>query len=363
MVTAISSSPCIKFGAQLRPSSISQIIHQSILCEKNNFDSIWFPDHFVGGPPTLVWPELYTTMTIMGVNTSKIIVGSAATDPHRRHPATIAQSVATVDNIIGGRTAIGIGAGEAMNLLPFGISTENLYRKLREAIQIIKLLWVADHATPASFKGRFYHLKNAFLQIKPVREPHPPIYVGSFGPKMLEMTGELADGWLPFSHTPETYKKCLDGPIKRGVEKAGRSLSEIEPAFLPAATVSRSRDEAEKTIEDVAKRFLVLLPSILNVIAPQIRHPGLSYTLTYWMGYLRKEDREVISRVTQGIPTDLALKTVIYGTPDDCIGQIEKFAEAGCRHFIFGLRGKNWNELIRLFGTKVIPYFKESMNV
>lgn len=351
------------FGAQLRPGLVSDIVQQSILCEKNNFDSIWFPDHFVAGPPTIIWPELYTTLTAMGVNTSKVIVGSAATDSLRRHPATIAQSVATVDHVIGGRMAIGIGAGEAMNLLPFGIPMKNLYGRLREAIQIMKLLWVTDYAKPANFEGRFYHLKDAFLQIKPIRKPHPPIYVGSFGPKMLEMTGELADGWMPFSHTPETYKECLNGPIKRGAEKAGRSLSEIEPALLPAATVSKSHDEAKKTIEGAAKRFLVLLPSILKMVAPQIKHPGLSYTLTYWMGYLRKEDREVISKVAQEIPTDLALKTVIWGTPDDCIGQIEKFVQAGCRHFIFGIRGRNWNEVIRLFGRKVIPYFKEMQKV
>lgn len=47
------------------------------------------------------------------------------------------------------------------------------------------------------------------------------------------------------------------------------------------------------------------------------------------------------------------------GTPDGCIGQIEKFVEAGCRHFIFGIGGKDWDEVIRLFGRKVIPYFKE----
>jgi len=301
-------------------------------------------------------------MTVMGVNTSKVVVASGATDALRRHPAIIAQSVATVDNIIGGRSAVGIGAGEAMNLLPFGIAMTDLYGRLREAIQIIKLLWLADHTRPANFKGKFYQLKNAFLQIKPVTKPYPPIYVGSFGQKMLEMTGELADGWLPFSHTPDTYSKCLKGAIRKGAEKVGRLLSEIEPALLQATTISKSYDEARETIEKVAKRFLVLLPSILTLLAPQIEHPGLRYTLTHWMGYLRKENREVISKVAEQIPTDLALKTVIYGTPDDCIEQIERFAEAGCRHIIFGLRGKDWNRQIQLFGSKVIPYFKEAQS-
>ena len=349
----------IRFGVQVRTGPLSDVVQQSILCEKSGFDSVWHPDHLIGGHPASVWPELYTTLTMMGINTSRVTVGSAVTDSLRRHPATIAQSLATVDNILGGRTALGIGAGEAMNLIPFGISMRNLYRKLREAILIIKLLWTVDQSKPANFEGHFYRLKKAFLQIEPCRKAHPPIYVGAFGPKMLEMTGELADGWIPFSHTPETYKKCLNGPIKRGAEKACRSLSEIEPAFLPLTSISRDYDQAKKDVERAAKRFLVLLPSVLKMIAPQVEHPGAPYTLTRWMGHLRKEDMKVISEIAEEVPTELALKTVIWGTPDDCIGQIENFIEAGCRHFIFGIRGKNLYEAIQLLGTKVVSYFKE----
>lgn len=236
---------------------------------------------------------------------------------------------------------------------------ENLHGKLREAIQVMKLLWTADHISPAKFEGRFYNLKRAFLQIKPIRKPHPPIYVGAFGPKMLEMTGELADGWIPFSHTPDTYKKCLNGPIRRGAEKASRSLSEIEPALLPATSISKNHDQARRDIEGAAKRFLVLLPSILKSIAPQVKHPGASYTLVHWMGRLKKKNMGVLSRTAEEIPTELALETVIWGTPDDCIGQIEKFFDAGCRHVIFGIRGENVDETIQLLGTEVVSYFKE----
>lgn len=349
----------LRFGVQIQPGSIPQIVQQTILCEKMGFDTVWYPDHLIGGHPTLLWPEVYSMMTLMGINTSKVIVGSAVTDCLRRHPATIAQTLATIDNILEGRTAFGVGAGEAMNLLPFGVPMKSLRERLREAIKIIKLLWTADYSHPAKFEGNFYHLDSAFLQIKPTKKPHPPIYVGAFGPKMLEMTGGLADGWIPFSHTPETYKQCLNGPIKRGAEKAGRSLSELEPAFLPMTSISKDRDQALNDIERAAKRFVVLLPSILQMIAPGIKHPGIRYTLVNWMGHLRKNDMQVISQTAEKVPTDLALKTVIWGTPDDCVEQIEEFIRAGCRHFIFGIRGQSLEKAIRLLGTKVVPYFRE----
>ncbi len=349
----------MRFGVQVRTGPIAEIIEQSVLCEKLGFDSIWYPDHFIGGNPASPWPELITTMTVMGLNTSKIMIGSAATDSLKRHPATIAQAFASLDQIVGGRTALGIGAGEAMNLLPYGIPMTHLYSKLKEALQVIRLLWQADFNHPANFEGRFYNLANAFLQARPVMKPHPPIYLGAFEPKMLELTGRLADGWMPFSHTPETYRKCLYGPVKNGAESAGRSLSEIEPAMVPATSISHDHDKARKDIESASKRFLVMLPSILREIAPQLGHPGREFTLAYWKGRTEKESFEMISKTAEQIPSDVALKTVIWGTPDDCIEQVEDFFEAGCRHIIFGIRGSNYKEVIGLLGNQVISYFRE----
>ncbi|UCE29039.1 MAG: LLM class flavin-dependent oxidoreductase [Candidatus Bathyarchaeota archaeon] len=348
----------IRFGAQVQAGPFSKIVEQCVLCEKLGFDSVWYPDHMVGGNPSIQWPELFTTLTTMGINTSKVTVASLATDPLKRHPSVIAQSLATIDGIVGGRTALGIGAGEAMNLAPYGIPISNLYGKLREAIQVIKLLWTASHENPAKFEGSFFSLSDAFLQIKPIRKPHPPIYVGAFGPRMLEMTGELGDGWIPFSHTPETYRKCLNGSIKKGAEKAGRTLSDIEPAFLAATSISNDREQARKGIERAAKRFLVLLPRVLQMVAPQIKHPGDAYALAYWMGRLKAEDMKVISDIAEQIPTDIALRTVFWGTPDDCVEQVESFIKAGCRHIIFGLRGKDPGAAIRLL-SEVVSYFGE----
>jgi phthiodiolone/phenolphthiodiolone dimycocerosates ketoreductase len=338
---------------------VSDIVEQSILCEKLGFDSVWYPDHLVGGHPSLQWLDVTTALTLIGMKTSKITVGSGATDSLKRHPSVLAQAFASIDQVNNGRTALGIGAGEAMNLLPFGIPMEKLYPKLKEAIQVIKLLWAADFKQPADFEGKYYQLNQAFLQVRPAMKPHPPIYVGAFEPLMLQMTGQLADGWLPFSHTPETYKRCLYEKIKPACEKAGRSINDIEPAMLPATSISKDHDKAREDIENAAKRFLVLLPSILKKIAPQVEHPGNHYTLAYWKGITAKENQEIIERTAEQIPSEIALKTVIWGTPADCVEQVEKFAEAGCRHFVFGIRGRDFKETIQLLGNEVIPYFKE----
>ena len=67
---------------------------------------------------------------------------------------------------------------------------------------------------------------------------------------------------------------------------------------------------------------------------------------------------QVISDIAEQISSDVALRTVFWGTPDDCIGQVESFVKVGCRHIIFGLRGKDPSATIRLL-SEVVSYFKE----
>ena len=163
----------VRFGVEIPALPPSEIVRLSVLGEKVGFDTVWWTDHFMGGPPDSPLPELFTVMAIMGHETEKVGVGCAVTDIRRRHPATIAQTVTTLDDMSRGRTILGLGAGEATNLFPAGISSKNMQSRLREGIQIIKMLWAADHEHPANFRGKFYSLNNAYLQVKPAQKPAP----------------------------------------------------------------------------------------------------------------------------------------------------------------------------------------------
>lgn len=348
----------VRFGVQIRPGSLSDLVHQTVLCEKIGFDSVWWMDHLIGGAPTSTWPELYTAMTMMGLNTSRVAIGSAITDVLRRHPSIVAQSIASVDSATNGRAVLGLGAGEAMNLVPFGIPAEDLYGRLREGIQVIKMLWEADGTNRANFDGKFYQLKGAYMQSKPTRKPGPPIYVGAFGRKMMEMAGELADGWIPFGHTPETYRAALEGPVSLGLQRAGKPVSGFDAGLVPIATVSKSRDEARAVAEPIAKGVLAQLPPLVERLVPTLKHPGFDYTLAGFMGPVASAgDSQALTEFTKQIPSEVALKTVIWGTPDDCISQIDQFVKAGCKHFVFAVRGPNTEHVMKLFAVEVLPYF------
>ena len=346
----------IKFGIQLEPGSFADIIGQALLCEKSGFDSVWYPDHFVGGAADSLWPEAICAMTAAALNTSRILIGSGTTDVLRRHPALLAQSMATLDHLSDGRAILGLGAGEAMNLAPFGIPQRHACSKLREAIIVMRNLWAAGATHPARYEGEFYHLHDAYLQI--AAKSRLPVYVGAFAPKMLALTGELADGWIPFSHTPETYRDTLNGPIKEAAERFGRRLSDIEPALIPAASISTNREEAKRSILAIARTLLVLVPDILRKCLPGFSHAG-TVSLHQWMGRLDQQANRIMRQISSEIPEDVALRTVIWGNTDDCIEQVDDFINAGCRHMIFGIRGPNRDQAIKQFGQEVLPYFRE----
>lgn len=343
----------IKFGVQLRPSPLPEIARQSRLCEKLKFDSIWCPDHLIGGPPTTIWPELYTSLTMMCSSTSHVTIGSAATDCLHRHPARIAQAVASLSQSGSRNVVLGLGAGEAVNLEPFGTDAKDLHIRLREAIIVMRKLLSSSRTNPANFDGKYYCLRNAFLQIGPeIRQIL--VYVAAFQPRMLSLTGELGDGWMPFSLPPRTYRILLNR-IEQELEKNHRSLANFEATVVPITMVSKSAEYAERQVLESARRYLALLPSVLMTILPDFVHPGKEYSLSYWQGAVNEKQREVLRETAGRIPQDVALETAVCGTPDKCIEQVSEFAKAGCRHFIFGVRDE---DSIRLLASRVIPYFR-----
>jgi alkanesulfonate monooxygenase SsuD/methylene tetrahydromethanopterin reductase-like flavin-dependent oxidoreductase (luciferase family) len=353
-----------RFGWALAPGPVEEMIQVSQLCEKNNFDSVWWMDHLMGVPNVNDHrghqiPEVFTTMMAIGQQTKKITVGSAVSDVLRRHPAVMAQTIATIDNALKGRTALGIGPGNGINQIPFGIPLTNAVQRLREGLQIIKLLWKSNSNNLVDFNGKFFTLKKACLQVEPISKPNPPIYIGAHGSNMLALTGELGDGWIPHAQTPESYRDYLN-TIRDEAKKARRDFVCFDPAYQMPFAISEDREEARRIVEGPAKGYFTFAPYALKKIAPNVPVPDWMGPLAYWSR--KKESEEAKAKLLAAIPTELALRSAIWGTPNDCIEKIDEFVKAGCRHFVLTvryMRREKMDEAARLFGQKVIPYFRQ----
>src|SRR6266568_7610516 len=348
-----------RFGCQIFLAAnepFQKIVQRAQFCEKHGFDSVLIDDHLLYGTEAAAAPEPFTTLAAIAAGTRRIRVGIAVTDLVRRHPAIIAQTLATLSNQFPRRLFLGLGTGDSMNQSPFGLPTEQRYSRLREGLQVIRQLWNSSIDKPASFKGRFFTLNNAYLQAGQDKQPLPPIYLAAFGPKMLRLTGEAADGWIPHCHTPTTYKMDLD-TIRASAIQAKRGFDTFSPAYYTLSSISTNRREADRNVLGPARYFLALIPEALKKIDPSANHPG-----RIWEKLSNpKEQRETIGKIAADIPESDAYNTVIHGTPDDCIEQIEAYRKAGCREFMltFTPKGGLWStrnlpEQIRLFSDKVM---------
>ncbi|MDH5815259.1 MAG: LLM class flavin-dependent oxidoreductase [Candidatus Nezhaarchaeota archaeon] len=344
----------VKFG-QLLPipvSPIDALIRIGVRTEKAGFDSIWAADHLLMIPTGIV-PNVWPILSVIASQTEKIEIGTCVSDPHRIHPAVFAQLVATVDQISQGRVVVGLGAGESMNLDHFGITWDKPLSRMMEFTKIIRDLWLKDRL---DYQGKFWSLKDAFLQIKPKRNP-VPIYFGANSPKSREMAAKFADGWLPVSQGPRMYKKHLE-EMRKIAESVGRSLERFEPGLYVYVVMAEKCEEA-----------LNQLRRIKSLVAPSLRHvkeagydvevPHRLLEVTYSNIMVTEEGLKLFEELNKYIPDEVALEFSIAGTPEDCANKVEEFVKAGVRHFVLVNAGPDPKFVFETLARKIIPSYKQ----
>jgi alkanesulfonate monooxygenase SsuD/methylene tetrahydromethanopterin reductase-like flavin-dependent oxidoreductase (luciferase family) len=155
--------------------------------ENSGFDSFGVMDHFhqiqfVGKPEEPMF-EGWTVISMLEGITTKIKLGTLVTGIIYRYPSILAKIAATLDVLSKGRLFMGIGATcNEQESLAYGISfpsNQDRLLRLEEAVQIIRKMWTDEHYT--SFEGRYYQIKNAYCNPKPIQKPSPFILVGGSG--------------------------------------------------------------------------------------------------------------------------------------------------------------------------------------
>ena len=217
--------------------------------DRLGFDTAWGHDHLLNqNNPAAPEDEGWTALAALLALTRRIRGGLMVTANTFRHPGVLAKMATTVDRISGGRLLMGLGAGwfedeHEQYGLPLPPVGERLQR-LEEACQVLKALWTEPRAT---FEGRYYRLRGAFHEPKPVQRPHPPLVIGGKGEKvLLRIAARYADEWNIPSGTPDEFRhkgQVLDQHCRA----VGRDPVTIERSvqFLPEAmegdVVARAR--------------------------------------------------------------------------------------------------------------------------
>ena len=352
-------------------------IRTTKLYEKDGFDSLWVPDHIMNWFPDAIWTpdivniasflknpldiyNIFPVMAVIASNTKKVSIGTGVTETFRHHPALLAHLIITLDHISKGRMILGIGFGEGENVTPYGIKWEKPVSRLEEAIKIIKLLW--EHDKKLDFEGNFWKLNDAVLSLKPYRKKKaPPIWVGAHGPQMLELTGKLGDGWLPFNPSLENYKESLE-KIQTHAKREGRNPDEITPGISLSVITDEKREECDKMLESPLAKNQLLVASSEYFQNYGMSHPlGENFNGVYDF-IPTKYDKKTIMEAYEKIPVKMCKEYYLNGTPDEIIEKVEDYIKVGAKHIVFHdsttICDVNKNQSAYLCLKKVLDYFK-----
>jgi F420-dependent oxidoreductase-like protein len=251
------TSPRLGYGVQIACEGMSwpECLDIAQAAESLGYHSVWLPDHYVATPDGLV-PDIrtplldgWTTLGAIAQATRRIRLGPLVASNTFRHPAILAKLAATLDHLSGGRAECGMGAGwfdlEHTSLgIPFPPVAERL-RALDEAVQIVRALWTRDSV---DFDGRYYQLKGAVSQPRPVQRPGPPIVIGAFGDKVgLRNAARHADHWNVYC-SPDLYRQKCE-TLSRHCAAAGRDPASI----LRSVMIPVYLDEDDKVRAKIAR--------------------------------------------------------------------------------------------------------------
>ncbi len=332
----------LKFGLQLPHYPLDLILKAARFAEEIGFDYVLTPDHLVGiGIRNFDCYESFSLLGAISTITSKVKIGTCVSDVLRRHPAVIAQFASTLQSLSGGRAVLGLGLGEGMNLIPYGIETKNLISKFEEGVKVIKMLLTMNEV---DFEGKFFKLKRAFVKPK----MRVPIWIAGNSERTVRVA-TLGDGWIPTASVGvKNYKRFLEFLRKHN--------ERIEAALFAYTLVKDSYEEAVKEIELPAKMLSLLSPlrdSFLEKMGLNVDIPHLiGFTFTY-------ENVKRLREIAEKIPFELVEERFFYGTVDDVIDKIEMFRKAGAETFVFCplVRVKGYLDVVKRL-KEILDYYK-----
>jgi F420-dependent oxidoreductase-like protein len=241
------------------------------LVESLGYDSVWAPDHFLtSGQADGAYHEAWQILASWAAATSQVRLGPLVSPVDFRHPAVLAKMAITLDHVSGGRLVLGLGAGwyeqeYAQFGLPFGPPAERLGR-LAETAAICRSLFDQRRTT---FEGRFYRLKGAISEPKPVQQ-HLPILIGADGDRALRVVAHHADWWNGFGTPDEVARKL--GVIRRAAAKAGRDAEKILPSVTVRPLIVRDRPaEIDHQLKVTVERHRLAQPDTRFMLAGTVQ--------------------------------------------------------------------------------------------
>lgn len=221
----------------------------AVAAEEAGFYGFLSWDHYML-PDSSETLDAWSILSYLAGQTSRIKLGTVVTPLPFRPPSQLAKIVSSVDLLSGGRTILGVGAGwhrPEFDGFSEWLPTGKRVAQTSEALELITTLWGGG---TSDFNGTYFSSKGAEILPSPVQKPHPPMWFGVKGPKMMELAALYGDGWIPTNITPSDYASGLqklheirtDNGIREDIKGALQNFEVFTDASLCLETICEYRD-------------------------------------------------------------------------------------------------------------------------
>ncbi len=297
--------------------SIPDAIGYVQYAEQRGFEAVWQAD-------SRLVRDAVVPMAAFATCTETIRIGSGVVDCWTRNPARLASTFSTLDDLAPGRIILGIGAWWEPLASKVGVHRHRSLKAMRETVEACRALLADETVT---YDGEFVHLDGVELDyVYQERRPkHVPIYIGATGDRMLELTGEIADGVvLNYLVSPEYNRRAMDR-LADGAARAGRSLDDLDRPQLVVCSVAETRAEALDGARLMVTQYLGQQPHIMKASGvPESLLDEIGRVLTW------PATHEQVEAASKLVPDDIVQMICAAGTADEVREKVAQYMADGC---------------------------------
>ncbi|KQX04976.1 MULTISPECIES: TIGR03842 family LLM class F420-dependent oxidoreductase [unclassified Leifsonia] len=326
------------FGAVLQTNPpASRTVQLAKLAENHGFTHVWtFDSH-------LLWQEPYVIYSAILAETRKVIVGPMVTNPATRDWTVTASVFATLNEMYGNRTIVGIGRGDSAVRVTNGAPTT--LKTLRESIHVIRELG----------NSRSVEYNGSQLQFPWSRGSELDVWVAAYGPLALKLTGEVGDGFI-LQLADLDIAAWMIKTVRDAAEAVGRDPMSIK--FCVAAPMYIGDDWEH--MRDQCRWFGGMVGNhVADIVSKYGAHGDVPEALTDYIagreGYDYNEHGRAGNSHTSFVPDEIVDRFCILGTAEQHIEKLEALKALGVDQFAGYLQHDNKEETLRVYGETVIP--------
>lgn len=308
--------------------------------EKRGFEAVWQAE-------SRLVRDAIVPMAAYAAVSEQIKIGSGVINNWTRNIGLLAATFLTLDDLAPNRIICGIGAWWDPLAKNVGIERRKPLTAMRETVQVLRSLLNMERVT---FHGEFHHVDGIELDVvHGRREPrNVPIMIGATGDRMMELTGEIADGVVLNYCVPPEYNDRAMECLTTGAERIGKTLLDLDRPQLVVCSVDEDHDRAFDSTRGLLTQYLAQQPHIAKAsgVSPQVVEEIQS--ILGWPA-----TKEQINQAKHLVPDSLINKITASGTPDEARAKVDQYRAHGCTCPILYPVGGDVKLLIDTFAQEV----------